>query len=41
MTAVRLIRSDSLSDAAEYAYAATAPANARMIFLAGSCRRGR
>lgn len=37
MTAVRLIRSDSLSDAAEYAYAATAPANARMIFLAGSC----
>jgi len=41
MTAVRLIHSDSLSDAAEYAYAATAPANARMIFLAGSCRRGR
>ena len=37
MTAVRLVRSDSLSDAAEYAYAATAPANARMIFLAGSC----
>lgn len=35
--AVTLIRSSSLSDAAEYAYAATAPANARLIFLAGSC----
>ncbi|GAA4836161.1 RidA family protein [Garicola koreensis] len=35
--AVTLIRSDSLSDAAEYAYAATAPAEARLIFLAGSC----
>lgn len=35
--AVTLIRSDSLSDAAEYAYAATAPADARLIFLAGSC----
>jgi len=34
---VTLIRSASLSDAAEYAYAATAPANARLIFLAGSC----
>ena len=34
---VRLIRSGSLSDAAEYAYAATAPPNARLIFLAGSC----
>jgi enamine deaminase RidA (YjgF/YER057c/UK114 family) len=34
---VSLIRSDSLSEAAEYAYAATAPADARMIFLAGSC----
>ena len=41
MSAVRLIRSDALPDAAEYAYAATAPANARMIFLAGSHRRGR
>ncbi|HET9143073.1 RidA family protein [Actinophytocola sp.] len=33
---IRLIRSPSLSDA-EYAYAATAPANARLVFLAGSC----
>lgn len=33
---VSLIRSDSLFDA-EYAYAATAPADARLIFLAGSC----
>jgi enamine deaminase RidA (YjgF/YER057c/UK114 family) len=35
--AVTLIRSNSLSSAAEYAYAATAPAEARLIFLAGSC----
>lgn len=35
--AVTLIRSSSLSDTAEYAYAATAPADARTIFLAGSC----
>ena len=35
--AVTLIRSASLSDAAEYAYAATAPAESRLIFLAGSC----
>ncbi|MGP6170152.1 RidA family protein [Microbacterium sp. A196] len=35
--AVTLIRSSALSDAAEYAYAATAPADARLIFLAGSC----
>ena len=34
--AVTLIRSDALSDAAQYAYAATAPAEARLIFLAGS-----
>ena len=34
---VTLIRSRSLSDAAEYAYAATAPADARLIFLAGAC----
>jgi len=33
---VRLIRSDSLA-AAPYAYAATAPADARLIFLAGAC----
>ncbi|WP_295788172.1 RidA family protein [uncultured Microbacterium sp.] len=36
-SAVTLIRASALSDAAEYAYAATAPANARLIFLAGSC----
>ena len=36
-TAVQLIRSDSLSDVAEYAYAATAPKDARLIFLAGAC----
>ncbi|UXA17210.1 RidA family protein [Mycobacterium sp. SMC-4] len=36
-TAVQLIRSSTLSDAAEYAYAATAPADARLIFLAGAC----
>jgi enamine deaminase RidA (YjgF/YER057c/UK114 family) len=35
--AVTLIRSGSLSDVAEYAYAATAPAEARLVFLAGSC----
>ena len=35
--AVTLIRSQQLSDAAEYAYAATAPAESRLIFLAGSC----
>ncbi|ALE92157.1 enamine deaminase RidA [Arthrobacter alpinus] len=34
---VTLIRSEELSDVAEYAYAATAPSNARLIFLAGSC----
>ncbi|WP_187978150.1 RidA family protein [Mycetocola sp. JXN-3] len=36
-SAVTLIRSSALSDAAQYAYAATAPAGARLIFLAGSC----
>ncbi|MFD6364992.1 RidA family protein, partial [Streptomyces roseolus] len=35
--AVQLIRSASLSDVAEYAYAATAPAEARLVFLAGAC----
>lgn len=35
--AITLIRSNSLSDVAEYAYAATAPAESRLIFLAGSC----
>jgi enamine deaminase RidA (YjgF/YER057c/UK114 family) len=34
---VTLIRSAALSDAAEYAYAATVPAAARLIFLAGAC----
>ncbi|MGV0834621.1 RidA family protein [Mycolicibacterium thermoresistibile] len=34
---VSLIRSNSLSDVAEYAYASTAPADSRLIFLAGSC----
>ncbi|GAA3337494.1 RidA family protein [Curtobacterium pusillum] len=34
---VQLIRSDSLSTVAEYAYAATAPASARLVFLAGAC----
>lgn len=36
-SSVQLIRASSLSDVAEYAYAATAPAEARLIFLAGSC----
>ncbi|MFF8592412.1 RidA family protein [Streptomyces sp. NPDC015220] len=35
--AVTLIRAASLSDVAEYAYAATAPAEARLVFLAGAC----
>ena len=35
--AVTLIRSGSLSDVAEYAYAATAAAGSRLIFLAGAC----
>jgi enamine deaminase RidA (YjgF/YER057c/UK114 family) len=34
---VTLIRSTALSDVAEYAYAATAPADCRLIFLAGAC----
>ena len=36
-SAVRLIRSSLLSDVAQYAYAATAPAGARLVFLAGAC----
>lgn len=36
-SAVQLIRASTLSDVAEYAYAATAPKDARLIFLAGSC----
>ncbi|ARC58565.1 2-iminobutanoate/2-iminopropanoate deaminase [Frondihabitans sp. 762G35] len=35
--AVSLIRSPSLYGGVEYAYAATAPASARLVFLAGSC----
>jgi len=35
-TSVELIRASNLSHA-EYAYAATAPREARLIFLAGSC----
>ena len=35
--AVTLIRSTSLSSVAQYAYAATAPAQSRLIFLAGAC----
>ena len=34
---VTLVRSRELSDVAEYAYAATVAAVARLIFLAGSC----
>jgi enamine deaminase RidA (YjgF/YER057c/UK114 family) len=34
---VSLIRSAELSDRAQYAYASTVPADARLIFLAGSC----
>ena len=37
MSVVRLIRSGSLSGVAQYAYAATAPAGSRLIFLAGAC----
>jgi enamine deaminase RidA (YjgF/YER057c/UK114 family) len=36
-SAVQLIRSTRLSDVAEYAYAATAPKEARLVFLAGAC----
>ncbi|MBF4561218.1 RidA family protein [Agreia pratensis] len=36
-TVVQLIRSSSLSDIAQYAYAATAPTDSRLIFLAGAC----
>ena len=36
MATVRLIRAEDLSDA-PYAYAATADAGARLIFLAGAC----
>jgi enamine deaminase RidA (YjgF/YER057c/UK114 family) len=36
-TSVELIRTSTLSTVAEYAYAATAPKDARLIFLAGAC----
>lgn len=36
-SAVTLIRSTRLSDVAEYAYAATVPSAARLVFLAGAC----
>jgi enamine deaminase RidA (YjgF/YER057c/UK114 family) len=36
-SSVQLIRASNLSDVAEYAYAATAPKDARLIFLAGAC----
>ena len=36
-SSVQLIRAPNLSDIAEYAYAATAPKDARLIFLAGAC----
>jgi len=32
-----LIRASALSDVAQYAYAATAPNDARLLFLAGAC----
>ncbi len=37
MSAVRLVRSAELFGGAPYAYAATAPAHARVLQLAGSC----
>lgn len=36
-SSVQLIRASNLFDAAQYAYAATAPKEARLIFLAGAC----
>ncbi|MEE2522083.1 RidA family protein [Pseudarthrobacter sp. J75] len=36
-TAVSLIRSQDLAASVQYAYAATAPKDARLIFLAGAC----
>jgi enamine deaminase RidA (YjgF/YER057c/UK114 family) len=36
-SSVELIRASNLSDVAQYAYAATAPSDARLIFLAGAC----
>jgi enamine deaminase RidA (YjgF/YER057c/UK114 family) len=36
-TAVSLIRAEGLCPTVPYAYAATAPQNARLVFLAGAC----
>ncbi|MBT2566947.1 RidA family protein [Arthrobacter sp. ISL-85] len=36
-SAVTLVRSSTLTASAQYAYAATVPGDARLIFLAGSC----
>lgn len=36
-SAVELIRTDALSNVAQYAYAATAPLGSRFVFLAGAC----
>ena len=36
-TVISLIRSDDLSDTAEYAYAVTVPAAARLVYTAGAC----
>ncbi len=35
--AIKLIRASALSEIAQYAYAATAPNDARLLFLAGAC----
>lgn len=37
MSAVQLIRASALAGSVPYAYAATAPADARLVFLAGAC----
>ncbi|MGN6741822.1 MAG: RidA family protein [Amnibacterium sp.] len=36
-SSVRLLRSATLTDVVPYAYAATAPKDARLLFLAGAC----
>ncbi|TQM64989.1 RidA family protein [Humibacillus xanthopallidus] len=36
-SAVRLVRSDALTDTAPYAYAASVDAGARLVFAAGAC----
>lgn len=36
-SAVTLLRSATLSDVAEYAYAATVPSGTRLVFTAGAC----